>query len=625
MKPRFLFVYFSGKRTIIFWIFICAVVLLIHTESAVASASIVKVQEQGFSLKLDSYLTIIEDKDKNKDIQDILKAVESGTVKPQADPKMNFGRTDSVYWAYVEIVNDTDKEVTTVYDIAGRNEHVELFIENAAGGFTRKLAGTEYPYQQSGLKYRNIAYEIKLLPHESKKVILRNASLLVRFPVTLWDQDSYIAKNTRDALLLGITYGIFLIMFVYNFFLLLFLKEKTYLYYILLVLSNWFFFMVINGTAFKYIWPAQPFWETRSYMFFNMVTMVLLFLFIRSFLETRKFAPRLDRLIRFWIVYCSIGVAASLGLDFVTSRTLLPFINFPSVAFAVLIGVLMLRKQGEFAASYLFSFIPSFIGGMIYLLKQFGVLPFNAITEYSLQIGFTLQIALVSIALANKINMLKSRLIVVEQAALQSQKDLTHQLSEKVKERTCELEIANAELEKLSRLDSLTSLYNRRYLDQALQEELKQHIAEQAELSVLICDIDYFKNYNDTYGHVAGDWCIRQVAEAISGNCERYGVVARFGGEEFVVILPRTDLQGAAVFGEAIRKSVADLQLPHTASDKQTVSISIGIASGIPASGLTENEVLTLADEALYVSKATGRDRVTSIPSLTGMKKAVQM
>ncbi|WP_195724274.1 sensor domain-containing diguanylate cyclase [Paenibacillus monticola] len=603
----------------------CAVFLLIHTESASASASIVKVQEQGFSLKLDSYLTIIKDKDKNKDVYDILKVVESGANGPHTDPKTNFGRTDSVYWGYVEIVNDSDNEVTTVYEIAGRNEHVELFIENAAGDFTRKIAGTEYPYKQSGLKYRNIAYEIKLLPHESKKVILRNASLLVRFPVTLWDQDSYIAKNTRDALLLGITYGIFLIMFVYNLFLLLFLKEITYLYYILLVLSSWFFFMVINGTAFKYIWPAQPFWETRSYMFFNMVMMVCLFLFIRSFLETRKYAPKLDGLISLWIAYCCIGVAASLGLDFVTSRTLLPFINFPSLVFAVSIGVLMLRKQGRFAASYLFSFIPSFIGAMFYLLKQFGILPFNAITEYSLQIGFTLQIAFVSIALANKINMLKSRLIVVEQSALQSQKDLTHQLSEKVKERTSELEIANAELEKLSRLDSLTSLYNRRYLDQVLQEELQQHIAEQADLSVLICDIDYFKNYNDTYGHVAGDWCIRQVAEAISENCGSDGVVARFGGEEFVVILPRTDEKGAAVFGKAIRQSVTDLQLPHTASVKQTVSISIGIASGIPASGITGNEVLTLADGALYISKAKGRDRVTLIPSLTGKDKTVQI
>lgn len=160
--------------------------------------------------------------------------------------------------------------------------------------------------------------------------------------------------------------------------------------------------------------------------------------------------------------------------------------------------------------------------------------------------------------------------------------------------------------------DPLTGLPNRRYLDAHLQTEWRRMLREQQPLAVLFIDIDHFKHYNDHYGHAAGDACLRTVAACLTGAIRRSGdVVVRYGGEEFIGVLPHTDTAGAQDMAQRLMAAVAAAHVPHAASPTSPLlTVSIGYASMIPSSTTSPQDLLARADEALYAAKAGGRNRV---------------
>jgi len=193
--------------------------------------------------------------------------------------------------------------------------------------------------------------------------------------------------------------------------------------------------------------------------------------------------------------------------------------------------------------------------------------------------------------------------------------DLNINLEAQIQERTVDLQKANTKLELLSNVDCLTNLYNRRYFDAALKSEWKRHKRTQSPLSLIMCDIDFFKQYNDTYGHLAGDDCITRVAKAIGGKAKRPSDSAvRYGGEEFALILSETDLKGATTVAKNIKQTIENLEIEHTTSlVKPIISLSFGVATVIPNSNQEPEILISLADNALYQSKEKGRDQIQQI------------
>lgn len=175
-----------------------------------------------------------------------------------------------------------------------------------------------------------------------------------------------------------------------------------------------------------------------------------------------------------------------------------------------------------------------------------------------------------------------------------------------------QLEAAKKQAEETAMTDSLTGLPNRRYLDEVLKLEFLRLQRAKEPLSLIMIDIDYFKLFNDHYGHVAGDNCLKDVARAIKGELKRSSdVVARYGGEEFVVILPNTNGPGALAIAENIRRAVEKRSIPQQASlFLNHVTISLGLATIKPAKSNTAELVLKMADTALYRAKDAGRNRI---------------
>ena len=171
--------------------------------------------------------------------------------------------------------------------------------------------------------------------------------------------------------------------------------------------------------------------------------------------------------------------------------------------------------------------------------------------------------------------------------------------------------ILNQQLNKLATLDSLTKVANRHRFDEFLTREWQRGKREKFSLSLILADIDYFKLYNDRFGHQTGDTCLTSVAQAISKTVNRPAdLVARYGGEEFAVILPQTPANHAWQLAEKIRLEIKKLNLPHPQSlVSNIVSLSLGVASIVPSSQYTSKQLLVTADKALYQAKQQGRDR----------------
>ena len=181
-----------------------------------------------------------------------------------------------------------------------------------------------------------------------------------------------------------------------------------------------------------------------------------------------------------------------------------------------------------------------------------------------------------------------------------------------------QLEEANKKLQLLSSLDGLTGIANRRAFDDFLNREWRRSVREKKPMSLLMADIDFFKKYNDGYGHLAGDDCLKKVAQILSDRVNRPGdLVARYGGEEFVIIMGATSIDFAAKLAEELRLSVARMKIRHSYSDAADfVTLSIGVASAVPAPELSFDKLIEAADKALYRAKKNGRNMVVTAENI---------
>ena len=297
----------------------------------------------------------------------------------------------------------------------------------------------------------------------------------------------------------------------------------------------------------------------------------------------------------------------------------------------VVTGASLWRAKVSYGLSYTVAWSCVAVGFALTLLLLQGLLQWDIAQRVPLMTGLILEVVLVSFVLAGSFSDAHAQMIAahaealrnmehaqsLQHAAEQAQEVATDELERKVQERTFELEVTlreleetNQRLEEQSTIDFLTGVRNRKHFDKRYVAEFRRSRREQTPLSVMMLDIDHFKTVNDTYGHLIGDECIRQVAQQIQAVVKRPSdIVTRYGGEEFAVILPATPIEGAAQVAEDVIAAVRATPL-MTSDGRLSVTVSAGVSCSSIQPNISPEDLLDAADQALYQAKSAGRDQV---------------
>lgn len=632
-------------------------VLLACLFSPVLSAAqVLQLAPGSDGVNMMPYLSVLADPQRDYSIDEITSGISDIPWENATHDRdtVNYGYTDSVYWFRFQIQNTASDHQRFNIDIGYPVlDYLDVFIAHPHSEIRLLELGDKRPFGDRPVSHRNFIIPLALDSNELITVYLRvESTSSMQVPITLL-RDKTLLKNAQLNLLgLGLYFGTMGVMVMYNLFVFLSVRESNYLYYVLYVAAIALFFSSLTGISFQYLWPENTWWNDQSIVFFLACVVLFAALFTIRFLRIPESYPRLQIPANMVVLISLLVVAATLVVNYTIMIGVVISWAMVGITLAIGFGIARWMAGDSSARYYCISWFTLLFGGVILAMNKFDILPRNFITENATQFGSAFEVILLSFALADRLNIEKRRRfeaqlnalenervarlaqaealqqeknarLAQEQAlihereartaqaeALEFQRQATETLEHKVKERTSELEKANQRLEELTYTDGLTGIRNRRYLNGALDREFTRSRREKTPLATIIVDIDHFKRFNDTHGHLAGDDCLRSVANAIQGCALRENdVVARYGGEEFMVLLPNTDESGAIMVAEQIRLAISDLQF-EIDSRLVSVSASLGATACIPEHQHTIEKFVAAADEALYQSKKNGRNQV---------------
>ena len=458
------------------------------------------------------------------------------------------------------------------------------------------------------------AFALDLAPGQEKWVYLKmQPAIKISFTLELWPAKNFNEEIDFRRFAYGLFFGAMLIMAFYNLSLMFILKDLVYLYYVGYVSGLSAYLFVVSGHFDYYIWPnVVGVGLIRVNLALGGATLFATIQFARTFLRSRELLPAWDKILFALLVGCAAYIPLSFFLPLQTSFDTLAFALVLACPLALATGALGWNLTSE-AKYFTISWVTLILGISASLLVYFSVLPANAFTSYTIHMGAVCEAGLLSFALAHRINKAQQEKTAMHAELLNTQKVLNEELEQRVNERTRELSQLNSQLVKLSSEDGLTGLFNRRHFDEALAIEHSKAQTSCSDLALIMGDIDYFKNFNDHYGHQAGDQCLQQVATIFQVESGRdRSIAARYGGEEFVLLLPATDLEDAMAVANQIRKAVANLNINHEKSLNHSIlTISLGVVSRQPDKDMSRQSLIEMADRALYKSKTSGRNQVS--------------
>ncbi|ATX80149.1 diguanylate cyclase (GGDEF) domain-containing protein [Mariprofundus aestuarium] len=591
--------------------FVFAMLSLICSSEAQATPTL-QLETTQHSYPLGNRVEYLEDRSGQLDISSIRQQPEMAWQK-HSQTVPSFGFSQSAYWFRINL------EASELQDRLLEIDHplldeVSLYLFAGEQLLQEFQTGDSRPYVERPLKHRGFVFPLTVSPAGQLNLYLRvKSSGAVQVPMTLWSEEAYHARDEIVMSAIGIYFGVILSLLLYNLFLFIRVYEPAYIYYVLYVLMFGLFIAGLTGWGYKFLWPEAAAFQQYGLAIFITTGGIFVCRFVHYFLDLKNNAPRAGQLLT-GIVLILIALLA-----------LLPFTSYHLIVQGALVMIIvtsltalycgaMLWRNGEAMARYFTIAWSAFLIAVILAsLEKLGVLPRTFWGETFLPIGMALEVILLSLALGDRINSEKQQRIQAQEHVIRVQEKHQEELEMKVEERTIDLEKANAKLHLLATTDGLTEIFNRRHFLERGMHDLKIASRYNRPIAVIMLDIDHFKAVNDTYGHDAGDQVLKHLVSTCNSIKRETDIIGRLGGEEFGILLLETSAAAAHEVAERLRRAIEISPVDYEGTSI-TVTASIGLCTlEGKKQRLSVEDMLKVADKALYQAKESGRNRVVML------------
>lgn len=437
-----------SARGLCSWLVRCIMLMLCGCAPSLASPIVLSPLQSSYAVG--DQVDILEDVAGQWVLADVLQGPVSRLFKPSSQLNPNFGSTNSTYWVRLVVVGDSAAAEPWLFEIGNPTlDSIQAYLPDPAhpGFYQEFRAGDTLPFAARKIEHRNFVFPLDVDGTPRVLYLRLQSRNMMSFPLTISSQTRFTEYSLKVQLGLGVALGILLVMALYNLFLYGGLRDVSYLYYVIYLGGTGCYFLVFNGVGYQFLWPGSPWLQNIIGALTVAVAVAALCEFSRQFLNTAQLAPRLDRAFRIW---CWLACAKIL-FTFVTPRNIGEiYLNvvlvIGSVPLVMYAGWRCLRLGYQPARYYLAAFAAVMLGALMLALANVGVLPDNAWTRYSVQVGAVLESVLLSLALANRINVMKFEKEAAQVAALQMAQQAERELEVKVDSRTSELTNANQQL-----------------------------------------------------------------------------------------------------------------------------------------------------------------------------------
>ncbi|MDP9018397.1 MAG: diguanylate cyclase [Candidatus Eremiobacteraeota bacterium] len=556
-----------------------AAVLLLLALSGVAIAAPgvpVELQKGNEIYYLRDHMQMLEDRTGKLTINEVAR-------ERNFEPFGTMDNANAYYWIRFTITAREASADSWYLFMGYKPRLVDFYAPQPDGTYTVQHSGNALPYRDRPVKvYGWVAFALPVAT-KPQTYFARIQTVEPNLTVAVDSSDFFFHQNQQQLLMIvGLT-SVLVALALSSMILFGLARGRVYLYYAAYLIAQLFYRANDVGVASAYLWPGSSMSWTQLDVFFDGLTVVTATLFVRAFLHTAHLSRVLDRI--------NIGIAVVAGCYAIAGLLNVPFkiswawnFGYIYVPVWIISGILAWRAGEEQAKFFLLAWIALMAGILAADIKQLGVGRGNFLAEFVLShgpyFGIAIQSTFLSLALAIELRQLST---------------------------------AKARFESMAVTDTVTEIANRRVFDDRLRSEWNRALRNGKPLAILIADVDFFKPFNDQYGHAAGDHCLRAIAKSGASCMNRPGdTFCRFGGEEFAAVLPETDREGALAIAESIRNAILLMNIGHERSSAGVVTVSVGVASAVPTSQNSAAGVVNAADNALYRAKANGRNRVVT-------------
>lgn len=559
-------------------------------------------------IDLTPHILILRDPQHRLKLSQILSPVAQSQFKPLQQSGNSIGFDESVYWIQFsfkidELVSD-DLLLNFEYPLI---DDLTLYAVNQDGRYQQQhQVGDNYPFSQREISFRSLLFKLHQIAGTTQTYYIRlQTQGSMQIPLSVWTTPAFIEYVDLSSMAYGVYYGIMVLLMLASAVAYLQLRQFLLMSYAVYLLSFLFLQVTLNGFGFQYIWPDHGAWSNPITTFAAGMVLVAGLIFSGTFLRVWQQHSFVTYIFNLLVGLGLLSMLLSLFGKFTLAVQVAAGggIMFSPIVIVASVNALMAGYQPArfFLLAWSAFLVGVFVSGLVY----YGVIERNFVTYNAMQIGSLIEILILGYVLMVNVRKLNSE----KQSAIVTANHLLEQLNEgleaKVAERTQELFEKNKLLSDLALRDSMTGLLNHNTSIDYLKVMISTAQRYGHQLSVVMMDIDHFKVINDEFGHPAGDKVLCHIADLLNNSIRQSDSCGRYGGEEFILLLPETAGENALEIAETIRRKVMKLQIPEI--DIRRVTASFGVAEFDPAK--PGEDLIRDADIALYEAKENGRNQ----------------